>query len=119
MQPDACARLEHARTIAIRHGVTQGEIAIHVGASQSQVSRVLSGRGQRSTRLAEEICLYLERLEGGVSKEAVSRNTELMSALQVAWDGTAAHARALSGVIRSLAALKAAGPPPKRSRRGG
>jgi len=54
----------------------------------------------------EEICLFAERLEGGVSRELVIANDELLSALADTWDGTAEHSKSLATVIRSLAALK-------------
>lgn len=61
----------------------------------------------RATRLSEEICLYAERLESeGITLDAVRSNIDLMEALQATWDGSAAHARALASVIRSLAVLK-------------
>jgi len=41
-----------------------------------------------------------------VTADAVRDNTELVAAIQEAWDGSAAHARALSTVIRSLAVLR-------------
>lgn len=99
------ARAERARTICKSRGVTQAQIAADLGASQSQVSRILKGGGIRASRLAEEVCLYVEKFEGGVSAESVKSNEDLVNALAVTWDGSATHARALSAVIRSLSAL--------------
>lgn len=104
-QPDLKARAERARHICKVRGVTQAQIAADLGASQSQVSRILQGRGLRASRLAEEVCLYVEKHQGGVTPESVKGNDELVSALAVTWDGSASHARALSSVIRSLSAL--------------
>ncbi len=87
------------------HGITQAEIADAVGASQPQVSRILKAQGLRASRLFEEVCLYVERLEGGVTDDAVRANEELIGALKMTWDGSASHAKALSAVIRSLAVL--------------
>ena len=70
------------------------------------MSRVLKGDGLRATKLLEEICLYAERFEGGVTSVAVQSNKDLVEALRVTWDGSAEHARALAVVIRSLAALR-------------
>jgi predicted transcriptional regulator len=70
-----------------RHGISQVDLANFVGASQPQVSRLLAGNLTRPTRLFEEICLYAERLDGGVTIEAVRANEELMSALTETWDG--------------------------------
>lgn len=99
------ARAERARQVCKVRGITQAQIAADLGASQSQVSRILKGQGLKSSRLAEEVCLYVEKFEGGVTAESVRRNDELVDALAVTWDGSASHARALSAVIRSLSAL--------------
>ncbi len=77
-----------------------------IGASQSQVSRVLSGQGIRHSRLMEEVCLYVEQFSVGVTADAVRGNAEPIEAIQATWDGSATHARALSTVIRSLAVLR-------------
>ena len=104
--PNLQARLLHAAELCRHHGISQAQIADAVGASQSQVSRILAGRGQRQSRLTEEVCLYVERLVGGgVTAEAVRRNDPLIESLRATWDGSLAHAHALSAVIRSLAAL--------------
>ncbi len=100
------ARAANARRICAAHGIAQADIAAHVGASQSQVSRILKGDGVRASRLFEEVCLFVERLEGGISADAVRGNQELIGALQATWDGSASHAKALAAVIRSLAILK-------------
>ncbi len=104
-QPDLKARIQRARSICKARGVTQAQIAADLGASQSQVSRILQGQGLRASRLAEEVCLYVEKHEGGVTTDSVKGNEDLVSALTVTWDGSAAHARALAAVIRSLSAL--------------
>lgn len=101
------ARVLRAAETLRRRGITQGQVAEAVGASQSQVSRILSGRGERGSRLLEEVCLFAERLADGVSLDAVRANLCLIEALQATWDGSAAHAKALSAVIRSLVALRA------------
>jgi transcriptional regulator with XRE-family HTH domain len=112
-QPSAEARAQRAAEICKQRGITQSQIAEALGASQSQVSRILSGRGIRESRLFEEVCLYVERLDVGVSTDAVRNNAELLEALRQTWDGSAAHARALSTVIRSLVVLRGApGAPP-------
>lgn len=108
------ARAERSRKICKTRGVTQAQIAADLGASQSQVSRILKGDGLRSSRLAEEVCLYLEKFEGGVTAAAVRGNEELVNALVATWDGSATHARALASVIRSLCAFRQ-GTPDKNS----
>jgi hypothetical protein len=54
----------------------------------------------------EEVCLYVERTAGGVTAEAVRNNDELIDAVRSVWNGSAAHARALAAVIRSMALLR-------------
>ena len=118
IESEVRARAANARRICTAHGIAQAEIAAYVGASQSQVSRILKGEGIRASRLFEEVCLFVERFEGGISadvvkngrrlfeKDAVRSNSELIEALQATWDGSASHAKALAAVIRSLAILK-------------
>lgn len=105
IQSDLKARLERARRICKLHGITQAQIAGDLLASQSQVSRILMGQGQKASRLVQEVCLYVERYEGGVTADSVRSNAELVNALTATWDGSATHAKALSAVIRSLSAL--------------
>ena len=102
---DLKSRAMRAAQICRLHGITQAEIAEAVGASQPQVSRILKAQGLRTSRLFEEVCLYAERFDGGVTPDAVRANEELISALKTTWDGSASHAKALSAVIRSLAVL--------------
>jgi len=101
------SRLICAREACRQHGITQGQIAEALGASQSQISRLLGGKVQRQSRLAEEVCLFAERFDQGVTLDAVRANAELLDAVRFAWDGSAAHAKALAAVIRSLSALGA------------
>lgn len=105
IKPDLEVRAERAKQTCKVHGITQSQIAADLGASQSQVSRILKGKSVHASRLSEEVCLYVEKYEGGVTAESVKSNDDLMHALTVTWDGSAAHARALSAVIRSLSAL--------------
>lgn len=106
---DRHRRAQKASEICRRHGITQADIAGAIGASQSQVSRILSGRARRGSRLHEEVFLYVEQFESGVTLDAVRMNSELLEAMRQAWDGSAAHARALATVIRSLIVLRGGG----------
>lgn len=99
------ARALRAASLVKLHGLSQAQIAEAVGASQPQVSRVLQGQGLRRSRVYEDVCLYVERFDHGVSEQAVQECGELISALKDTWDGTAGHARALATVIRSLRVL--------------
>lgn len=96
-------------------GYTQQKLASELGASQSQVSRILNGKLQRRTRLFDRICIIAYgslKLTKGRKIGAAAQQSELIAALDAVWDGTAAHASALAVVIRSLAALNAT---PRRS----
>ncbi|WP_408492165.1 helix-turn-helix domain-containing protein [Paraburkholderia strydomiana] len=86
-------------------GVTQNALAIAIDASQSQVSRILSGRIVRHTKLLERLCIYASRRLKFHRRRDVRQNAELMSALTDVWDGSDEHAQALAHVIRSLAEL--------------
>lgn len=86
-------------------GVTQNALAIAINASQSQVSRILSGRIVRRTKLLERLCIYASSRLKFHRRRDVRRNAELMSALADVWDGSDEHAHALAHVIRSLAQL--------------
>ena len=114
------ARVLRASEICRQRGITQAQVAEAVGASQPQVSRILSGRGLRQSRLLEEVCLFVERFTDGVTADAVRQNPELVEAIKSTWDGSASHARALSTVIRSLAVLRVPndneGTPPRGNR---
>lgn len=86
-------------------GVTQKEISEAIGADQSQVSRVLSGKAKRQSRVFIEVCNYVNRRTPFMGSELVIENSELISAIASVWDGSAEHASALAMVIRSLSAL--------------
>ena len=109
--PDAAIALAALRIK--KFCITQKEISKAIGASQSQISRILSGRTSASSKLALDLCTYVSLAVGGVSREAVAGNDELMDALKDVWDGTPAHARALATVIRSLGLFKS---PPLQDR---
>lgn len=104
-ESEAKARVQRAQRICEAHGITQADIAAKVGASQSQVSRILQGRSVKASRLFEEVCLFVERFDVGVTADVVRANNELIDALKVTWDGSAAHAKALAVIIRSLKLL--------------
>jgi transcriptional regulator with XRE-family HTH domain len=98
-----------ASSLAVRFkdaGITQSTIASAIGVNQSQVSRVLSGRIVRHTKLLEKLCIYASSQLHLNKRPTVSRNAELMAALSEVWDGSDAHAHALAQVIRSLATLR-------------
>lgn len=102
LQAQALRAAQVFKKLAIRQEV----VAAAVGASQSQVSRVLAGRLARSSKLFRSICVYADSIGQGVSLDAVRANSELVEALAVTWDGSAEHSQALAAVIRSLAVLR-------------
>lgn len=102
---DLQAQALRAAKIFKSAGLTQQAVADALGASQSQVSRILGGRGVRQSRLFEELCIYAKNINNKISVDAILANPELVGAIAETWDGTAAHAKALAAVIRSLALL--------------
>lgn len=105
MSPDQQSRLLRAADACRRLAITQSQIAKALGASQGQVSRILGGKIQRASRLLEEVCLFVERSDQGVTAEAVKANEELINALRETWNGSSTHAKALAAIIRSTKAL--------------
>ncbi len=105
MKSDLSLRVE-ARLAAKKArdlGVSQMEIAAAIGASQSQVSRILCGTSRRRSRLFDDVCKYVFFVESKRRKYSLSG--ELTEALADVWDGTHGHAKALALVIRSLGGL--------------
>jgi len=87
-------------------GLSQSFLAIELGVSQSQISRIFSGQTSPSSKLAFQLCNYVFQSANGVSRESVTNNDELMDALAFTWDGSSAHARALAAIIRSVGLLR-------------
>lgn len=83
----------------------QVDIAIAIGASQSQVSRVLSGETSEQSRLFGRICDYVFGRPRRVTRHDVQQCNELVDALTEAWDGSNEQARSIASVIRGLALL--------------
>lgn len=102
IRAEALAIAQKAKT----SGITQTVIAAAIGASQPQVSRILSGQINRPSRLFSEISQYVQFATQGVTPEIVRGNDELIEALVSTWDGSAQHASALAAVIRSLGVLR-------------
>lgn len=74
--PTQQSRVIRASDTCRRLGITQSQIAEALGVSQGQVSRILGGKVQRASRLLEEVCLFVERRDQGVTTEAVRANEE-------------------------------------------
>lgn len=101
---------EHLRHEIKLLGLTQIAVSSAVKASQSQVSRVLSGQTSMKSRLAQDICIYVSSKQRRGSPRQIASNTDLMDAIASVWDGTPSHARAMAAVIRSLKLLSPAEP---------
>lgn len=97
-----------------RTGITQMRLSVALGVSQSQISRVLSGKSSKRSKLLHRICRYALESAETVTPEAVRRNDELIESLAQIWDGTQEHAHALASVIRSLGALSRPSPRTRR-----
>ncbi len=105
ISPAQKARAIRAAESCKRLDLTQQQIADALGVSQGQVSRILGAKGVRASRLFEEVCLYVESFDRGVTADAVRDNDQLVEALRDIWDGSAQHAKGLAVVIRSLGVL--------------
>src|SRR5437762_387946 len=84
-----------------RH-VTQAALAARSGVSQSQVSRLLSGKPRRLSKSVLAICRYAKIDASDLKASDPRRNGILMGALKKVWDGTDEHARSIARVIASL-----------------
>lgn len=102
---DFFAKCQIARQRARSLKLTQHAIAKAIGASQSQVSRVLSGQAKHYGELAEQICTYVSAYGQGVSRNDVASNDEIIEAVLCVWDGTSHKARLLANLIRAAGAL--------------
>lgn len=82
--------------------VSQVALAEGAGVSQSQVSRLLSGKVQRLSKSVVALCSYagIRAYDSAVADPR--RNDMLMEALRKVWDGTHEHARSIAHVIASL-----------------
>lgn len=88
--------------------ITQSEVALAVGITQSQISRIFDGNIKRPSKVLGEIAQFLDVKSLGVTAESVMSNSELIDALAVTWDGTPAHSAALATVIKTLRILSVA-----------
>lgn len=100
-------------------GLSQQDIATEIGASQSQISRILSGKSTRRSRLFNEVCIYAfdaERRGQDQKKPSAGSCPTLLDAIDATWDGTERHAKALAVVIRSLGTLSQHELPQRRNK---
>jgi transcriptional regulator with XRE-family HTH domain len=97
------------RHLAKRLRITQQKIAEATGLSQSQVSRLLSGKSVRRSDSLDRVCVYVKSLSKGVTPSDVRGCAPLVESLALVWDGSQSHAEALAVVIRSLGTLSTTG----------
>lgn len=93
--------LEQLRSAVVNRTVTQQQIAFATGVDQSQVSRILAGQMKRASANVVRLCRFAYQM-GNSHEPDPSRNQTLVNALRTVWDGTEAHAQAISQVILSL-----------------
>lgn len=105
MHDDIRGEAMRAGRTAHQLGLSQKQIAEATRHSQSQVSRVLSGRTARRSKAFRDVCSYVFFRATTEPREAVRNNSELIDALAEVWDGTPDHSAALACVIRSLGSL--------------
>lgn len=92
------------QAIQDRH-LRQVDIAIAVGASQSQVSRVLSGETSERSRLYGRICDHVFGKSNRATRKHVLQCAVLIDAICEVWDGSNEQAKVLAHIIRSLTPL--------------
>jgi transcriptional regulator with XRE-family HTH domain len=89
---------------AIAEGkLTQQQIADGSGVHQSQVSRILGGKGKRASRNADRLCKYAEAM--GPPSGARTPRDELVASLLALWDGTPENADALRSLLNAVGRL--------------
>ena len=86
-------------------GIKQEQLSFTMRVSQSQISRVLGGKGKRRTKLFDDLCIYVNNQNKGVSISQVQENTELLEAIANIWDGSPDQAQSIASAIRGLKAL--------------
>jgi transcriptional regulator with XRE-family HTH domain len=121
-QSDLLSEAMAATQAARSAGLSQQDIASALGASQSQVSRILSGKSTRRSRLFDEVCIYAfdaKRQHQSPKKPLADSCPTLLDAIDAIWDGTERHAKALAVVIRSLGSLSQHEPPQRGNKHEG
>lgn len=84
---------------------SQEQLALVMQVSQSQISRVLSGKGKRRTKLFDGLCIYMHNQIKGVTIHAVQESAEMLEAIASIWDGSTEQAQSIAVAIRGLKPL--------------
>lgn len=95
-----------AQRILLKSSLNQSEIATLLGCSQSQISRIASGRARRKSALVRKICANMHKLlpvyrlrQAGAE---AGHEARLREALLAVWDGTDTQANALVEILSGL-----------------
>lgn len=107
IEDDVQTRCLLAAEKAKKLSITQIDIAQVVGASQSQVSRVLAGHSKRRSKLVTKICEYINQYAQPPHTGATGLNAELAAALAKVWDGTPQQAHLLANLLLAAGELMA------------
>lgn len=89
-------------------GKLQAEIACDTGLSQSQISRIVSGKFKLCSKNVLNLCKYAEIKLVECDLEAKWSN-KLTNALNFAWDGTEEHAKAINKILRAIGSIRRKG----------
>lgn len=84
---------------------SQEKLALAMKVSQSQISRVLSGKCKRRSKLFDGLCIYVSNQTKGVTIHAVQESTEMLEAIASIWDGSTEQAQSIAIAIRGLKPL--------------
>lgn len=88
---------------SVKKSVRQEDVAMSTGVSQSQVSKILSGRFKTISPNVKKVCQYANIQTS--SKSDISLTQELKEALVDLWDGSAASERALVKTLKTMKVL--------------
>lgn len=85
-------------------GINQEKLANALGTNQSQISRILSGKCKRPSKVFLRLCNYANSLPATSNTNPIS-NSVILDAIAFIWDGTDEHAEHIAHVLRNLKPL--------------
>ncbi|GAB7540556.1 hypothetical protein [Cupriavidus sp. 8B] len=89
-----------------RGDITQLQLSRATGVDQSQISRLLAGKGKTVSRAGMLLFAYKLDKDTSEARPDPGSSIVLMEAISEVWDGTQAGARRLAHVIRALAVFR-------------
>jgi transcriptional regulator with XRE-family HTH domain len=93
-------------TLRLREiGKVQAEIAVDTGLSQSQISRIVTGKFKLCSKNVLNLCKYAE-IKIVESDLEEKWSDKLTNALNFAWDGTEEHAKAINKILRAIGSIR-------------